>query len=69
MKHRSTLGLPLVVMSCAFIALPINAESQRDSMMIWTDKLLADATRRAESAEQAVREHYSGPQISDHAIS
>jgi soluble lytic murein transglycosylase-like protein len=57
MKHRSTLGLPLLVMSCAFIALPIKAESQRDSVMIWTDKLLAEATRRAESAEQAVRDH------------
>lgn len=55
MKNRLIIALALAALG-AFTTGPAKAENPKDAVQVWSERLLAEASRRADLAEQAVQE-------------
>lgn len=55
MKHRLAIALGALIIFCTIAPVPVEAEALPDPVTVWTDRLLVEATRRAELAEQALQ--------------
>lgn len=55
MKYRMISALTLAVLGM-FMVVPAKAETSNDIVQIWSERLLSEASRRADLAEQALKE-------------